>query len=166
MELTYYEQIAVNICGIEPDKLFEKTRKQDVILARNFCMAFRRQELGMTISMSAYRYHKDHATTIHAIKYLENLKFTKDKDYSLYQEFILQARKIKLLYDEYSSENLSIKFIHEKIAETGFKSYIKKASELFLKLSEKLKQDNNEIEVRNLLDETKNKLIELIQLYE
>lgn len=75
-----YEIIAAAIFETEPEKLFIKTRKPDVVMARQICMVYRFRFLKMSLAEAGARYSKDHTTVLHAKKTVNNLYET-DKKY-------------------------------------------------------------------------------------
>lgn len=84
------ELIACFLFGISMHALrHAKTRKREVVKARQFCMWFLKNKTPMTLSTIGQRYgDKDHATVLHACNVVENLIFTKDIGfYPLIQEF-------------------------------------------------------------------------------
>lgn len=84
------ELIACFLFGISMQALrYAKTRKREVVKARQLCMWFLKNKTPMTLSAIGQRYRdKDHATVLHSCSVIENLIFTRDIGfYPLIQEF-------------------------------------------------------------------------------
>jgi len=62
------EEIAAEIWGIPVERLTEKTRKREVVEARQVLMNYRNVKLKLSQAVSGAPYGKDHCTVIHANK--------------------------------------------------------------------------------------------------
>jgi len=88
MDAEYYEVVACNIVNqskvlwlniggdVYPKDLKRTSRERRIVVARQLCMFYRNNYLKMTFAITAGRYGKDHATALHAVKTIENLKKT------------------------------------------------------------------------------------------
>ena len=117
-EITYNDIIQVICSGekIHPDKVFQKTRKKEIIFARHLIMYFaRKYNLGTLASVGSSCRDFDHATVLHAEKAINNYIDTEPRKAMLikkYDSLILQAEpdlqienkqlkeRVKLLEDE------------------------------------------------------------------
>lgn len=70
------EEIAAEIWGLNPEKLFQRTRKREVVEARQVLMVYRHVELGQTQAIAAEFYGMDHASVDHARKTVYSLLVT------------------------------------------------------------------------------------------
>lgn len=66
------------------DDLKSKSRKREIVFARQLCMCYRYKVLGNSLKNAAKPYIKDHATVINAVKSVRNMLET-DK---LYREMV------------------------------------------------------------------------------
>ena len=117
-EITYNDIIHVICSGekIHPDKVFQKTRKKEIVFARHLIMYFaRKYNLGTLASVGSSCGGFDHATVLHAEKAINNYIDTEPRKAALikkYDSLILQAEpdlqienkqlkeRIRLLEDE------------------------------------------------------------------
>jgi len=77
--------------GFWPPLIHEKTKKNNIVEARQITMFLNHYYLGLSWRKSALRFKKDHATAIHAAKrVLEHLKY--EKEYR--KRFILICKRI------------------------------------------------------------------------
>jgi chromosomal replication initiator protein len=83
------EQHAEEIWELEPGKLSERTRRREVVEARQTVMDYRRTHRKESLQRIADRYYMDHATVIHASKTVSALLKT-DKEF---------RRKHELFYE-------------------------------------------------------------------
>lgn len=166
MEILFYERIAGNICGVNPELLFVETRKSEVALARQFCMSLRMERLKFTCEKAAERYGKDHSTALYAKKSINNYKFTKDNRYQMYLQFVSQCLKEPLHMYEYNSVGEVSSLVHEKVQRMGYSEFISDASDLFIKMSGVLLSESNDNIVKQMLEECHAKILELKYLYE
>lgn len=93
-------KIVADIFGVEFKELFNKTRKRQIVEARQVSMYIAIKEI-KTISLSKVGeyYNRDHATVIHAIKTVKNLcateKLFKEKvDQAIVKYRLIEANKI------------------------------------------------------------------------
>jgi len=70
------DEIAAEIWGINPLWLPVKTRKREVVEARQVLMVYRHEVLNQSQATAAAPYGKDHSTVIHAQKTVKALKLT------------------------------------------------------------------------------------------
>ena len=117
-EITYNDIIQVICSGekIHPDKVFQKTRKKEIVFARHLIMYFvRKYNLGTLASVGSSCGGFDHATVLHAERAINNYIDTEPRKAVLikkYDSLILQAEpdlqienkqlkeRVKLLEDE------------------------------------------------------------------
>jgi hypothetical protein len=62
--------------GCRTSELKLKTRKREVVQARQFIMAYNKIYLGLSLASAAAEFGKDHATCCHSIKTIQNLYST------------------------------------------------------------------------------------------
>lgn len=86
------EAIAASIWRIDVNMLTKKTRKREVVEARQVLMKYRKETMKMSLSEAAQPYGKDHATVLHAIKTVNNLKET-DSNFRVKYELFLERAK-------------------------------------------------------------------------
>lgn len=86
-----YEFAAAKVFSIEVERLFLKTRNKEVVIARQFCMYYRSTMLKKSLSESASRYGKNHATCLHGNRKLKSY-------FKLYPEY-------KGYYDDFISKS-------------------------------------------------------------
>ena len=88
------EDIASEIWKIPVESITTKTRKRDVVEARQVLMAYIKQQTSRRLNLIAKEYMKDHSTIFHAIKTVNNLKETNKEFRIKYESFIQQANQI------------------------------------------------------------------------
>jgi chromosomal replication initiation ATPase DnaA len=65
--------------GVTIEQLESKSRKAEIVIARNFCFAYF-YSLGNTLTPIAQAFNRDHATVIHGIKKIKNFIEIKDEE--------------------------------------------------------------------------------------
>jgi hypothetical protein len=87
------------IWGIPEEALKTKTRKRTIVEPRQVVMWFRKKNTKESLAEIGERYGKDHATVLHAVKTVNNLKET-DKEFrrkvELAQKRIEHERKMQM----------------------------------------------------------------------
>lgn len=74
-------QCVCTVFGLPFERLFEKTRKREVVQARQVCIYFVKDNTKISLKEIGRKFGGiDHATVIHAIKQVGNLMFS-DKNY-------------------------------------------------------------------------------------
>lgn len=86
------EAIVASIWRIDVNLLSKKTRKREVVEARQVLMKYRNENLKMSLAQASKPYGKDHATAIHAIKTVNNLLET-DSNFRVKYELFLERAK-------------------------------------------------------------------------
>ena len=81
------DQIAAEIWGINPDLLPTKSRKREVVEARQILMQYRYIQRKLTQKMAGKRYNRDHATVNHAINKINELVQSDKHFLEKFQEF-------------------------------------------------------------------------------
>lgn len=75
-----FETIERIVCGyynVTPDQINKKTRKREIVIARQLCHYFSKDgDLGSLSTIGKKFGRKDHATVIHSCKTINNLKET------------------------------------------------------------------------------------------
>lgn len=89
------QQKAAELFGITVEELKSKTRKGEVVKARQLCMWYEKLNTKHSLASIGFEYGgKDHATVLHAHKAIENMIETKDeKYYKAIVEFIKFTEK-------------------------------------------------------------------------
>lgn len=136
ISFTYYEEIAIQVCNVKKatssESLFKKNRLREVVLARQFCMYYRKVVLGYTFRVAGERYGKDHATALHAKKCIKNLKDTRDSDALKFYEFEKRCLKIFKETKVLSKRRREMMTIHMDVERYGFKKLLGVAGRDFL----------------------------------
>ena len=104
------------ICKLTPVNMSElsdvntfKSRKKELVVARQLHMVFKNLALSETLDASGWTYRKDHATVIYAIKTMQNLVETDRKFREQYRP--LFERMIQI--DHTLSERLNLKYLYK-----------------------------------------------------
>lgn len=82
------EEIAADIWGIQVEQLTEKTRKREVVEARQVLMNYRNTRLNLSQAKSGEPYGKDHCTVIWANKTVNGLLETNKEFIEKHSRFI------------------------------------------------------------------------------
>jgi chromosomal replication initiator protein len=94
LSIEYISKVVCDYFNLPVDSLQEKTRKREVVQARQITMYFSKNMTKYSLaSIGAQIGNKDHATVLHACKTVINLKET-DKNFRLYVEDI--EKKLKM----------------------------------------------------------------------
>lgn len=88
------EDIACEIWQIPKESLYVKTRKREVVEARQVLMAYGKQKTGNSFAKVGKGFNKDHATVIHSVKTVKNLRETNKAFRDKYDTFIDIANKL------------------------------------------------------------------------
>ena len=86
------EAIVASIWRIDINLLTKKTRKREVVEARQVLMKYRKEMMKLSLAQAAEPFGKDHATAIHAIKTVNNLLET-DSNFRVKYELFLERAK-------------------------------------------------------------------------
>lgn len=81
------DEIAADIWGFKPELITKKTRKREVVEARQVMMVYRHITLKQSQVASAGYYGKDHSTVVHSQKTIKNLLETNIKFKDKYERF-------------------------------------------------------------------------------
>lgn len=76
MKYYYYEIIGGILFELDPAILFVRTRDGSIPLYRQLMMYYRRMVLKMSLRVSSGRYNLNHATCVHAVKTVQNMRDT------------------------------------------------------------------------------------------
>ena len=165
VEFEYYEYIAAQLCGIEVTDLWRKTRKEEVVLARRFCMVYRKLNLKMSQSVSASRYLMNHSNVDSAIKQFNNYKQSKDPFWDLYEKF-----NASCAISSKKKEPKEIKADHNAIIEIvdllGWKAYVAQSRDVINQLFELFDCDADEQIIKSALDDCIKRLTDIRYLYD
>jgi chromosomal replication initiator protein len=88
-------EIVAEIWQIPKEALLTKTRKREVVEARQVLMAHKKKETGNSLAKVGRSFLKDHATVLHAIKTVKNLRETDKAFRRKYDTFIERANRLK-----------------------------------------------------------------------
>lgn len=80
-------QLVSDIVGVPPERILEKTRIRDVVIARHLLRYYLRNKCLHTYPLIAKFTKCNHATAIHSVRYIEDCA-EYDKLYSLYKHSI------------------------------------------------------------------------------
>lgn len=94
ISIEYIQKIICDYFNISTDRINEKTRKREIVQARQLCMYFAKKYTRLPLSLiGAYCGNKDHATVLHACRTVNNLYET-DKKVRMYVDDIDKKMKI------------------------------------------------------------------------
>ena len=94
LSVDYISKVVCDYFNMSVDALQAKTRKRDIVQARQIAMYFSKSLTKSSLSSIGSQIgHKDHATVLHACKTVNNLKDT-DKNFRVYVDEI--ERKLKM----------------------------------------------------------------------
>lgn len=166
MELLFYEKIACDMVNITPDELFCRSRNDDFVLARQFCMVLRRTLFKLSLRNTGLRYDRDHATALHAVKGMNNYKYTKHINYKLYQEFLKKCLyKMKEAETIDKDEKVTLRVL-DVMDKYEFKKYIKGCEMLFINMFRNILENDNRNDMIELIEKCHEKLHEMQLVYE
>lgn len=99
-----------NITRIPIDVMDSKTRKREIVIARQLSMKFAKIYTKSSLaSIGAHIGGKDHATVLHACNTIDNLLDTKDPStLSLYYPLNKKFKEMKLEIEKYKLNNLRL----------------------------------------------------------
>lgn len=159
MNTTFYEIIASKICGTSPEDLFKKTRDQDPVLARFFCIIYRKDVLGMSGDKAAKRYYRDHAIYHYAKKKVQEYHETKDERYDKYLQFVEECAEFV------AKSDTAVNTLHLKISMVGLGGYLEGSMRMFSEFF-KYATENQEELAKYQLNLCMERLNEIKLLYE
>jgi chromosomal replication initiator protein len=94
ISIEYIQKIVSDYFAISIEQINARTRKREIVQARQLCMYFAKKYTKLPLSsIGAACGNKDHATVLHACKTINNLQET-DKKMRLYIEDIEKKLKI------------------------------------------------------------------------
>lgn len=97
MDIHYYETIAAEINGIKPESIFIRTRKTEILTARQMCIYYRKKVLRLTNAIAAGRYGLDHSTANHAIRAMDDHRETNKQFSGVFDDFILRSLELRAI---------------------------------------------------------------------
>ena len=150
IEAEFYEIAAADVCGINTDRLWSKTREEEVVLARSFCVMYRKDVLGLNPKVSALRYFMNRATYYSAKKKISDSKDTNHVDYVLWKKFMNKCTS------EASGINASLPSIvsaKKSLANVGWGTYCESKKRFFMKFFNDLRSGDDEESLRKRLPE-------------
>lgn len=74
--------------SINRESLFSKSRKREVVMARQACTYIFYKHLGFTTTAASKFFNRDHATTIHSVHRVEDSFYIKDGLFDFVNEII------------------------------------------------------------------------------
>lgn len=104
-DFRYYEIIASRLFDIEPKDLSKVSRDPNIVSARNLCIYYRFKVLCFGRTASTKRYGKDHATSYHSIKYIENMCFSNKNFRQTIDNFMRECK----IYLQVTSDEIDLK---------------------------------------------------------
>lgn len=157
MKYKYYEIIAAKLFEIPTEALWLRTREEEIVIPRMFCMKYRNEILKLSQALSGKRYNKDHATTINAVKTIQDYIETKHHIGEVYGDFITQC-----------TERISCKKnqLSKTITIIGWTKYIETIKKQFIILTDLISEDENHNLIREHISVCSKKLKELKFLYQ
>lgn len=159
MDTTFYELIASNICGVQIEDLFKQTKYQDLVLARFFCIIYRKDVLGMSGKKAANKYHLDHAIYHHAKKKVQEYLETKDERYGKYLQFVEECAEFV------AKSDTAVNTLHLKISMVGLNQYLEGSLRLFTEFFKYATEDKEDL-AKYQLNLCQERLNEIKLLYE
>ena len=100
MNIERIEQIASLVTGISIDEMHKKTRKREIVWARQLTMYFARNMTRLSWAGIGGYFDKDHATALHSHKRIDNLLFA-DWEIQEYVQLMRQRLGIKLIIGDW-----------------------------------------------------------------
>jgi chromosomal replication initiator protein len=92
--LSSIEEIAASVWEIEVNDLYLKTRKREVVEARQSLMNFRMNVMRQKPPIVAKKYNQHRCTALHAMKTVKDLNDTDNDFRGRYADFSEKARKV------------------------------------------------------------------------
>ena len=166
MEIFYYEDIACRVCETNVNLLFQKKKPDAVVLARQFCMIYRMSILNLSEKSAGERYAKDHATAHHAKTCIQNYIDTNHPRSKLYRRFLKLCREKSSQLKSLEGIGNVKEIVDNQLNEYGFEQFINKTQTLFYELISCMQKNDDEAQVRYLLEVCHHKIHELKYLYE
>lgn len=122
-EIFYYEKIAAELMGIQPESIFEKRGKEEIVFARNLCVYYRRNVLKLFAGICVTRYNLDHSMTTYIIKTMDNYIETKDERGQIIKRFMNMCNSVTKDLVDIADAKLKV-IVKEKINSIGTERYI------------------------------------------
>ena len=122
-EIFYYEKIAAELMGINPEKLFEKKGNEEIVFARNLCVYYRRNVLKLFAGICVTRYNLDHSMTTYIIKTMDNYIETKDERGQIIKRFMTMCNSVTKDLVDIADAKLKV-IVQEKIMQIGMERYV------------------------------------------
>ena len=91
----YYEIVAADINSIRPEHIFIRTRKTEILTARQMCIYYRKRVLKLTNAISAGRYGLDHSTANHSVKAIDDQRETSKQFSSVFDDFMIRSLELR-----------------------------------------------------------------------
>lgn len=107
------------VFGFDGNNIFQKTRKQEIVLARQMCFYYLRKELGWTHSKIACLFSLNHATIIHGVTSFEFKLGVYEEEKYLFTRLKAELgftpvgeKELLSSFINYNQKHLSIKLIN------------------------------------------------------
>ncbi len=104
----FYEIIAGELYGIDPNDLWTRSRKKPLVIYRQLMMHYRSKILKMGPVEAASRYDKDHSTCNHASKTILNYIQTDKQFRILYNKFVIRCLSERKVRDPNTDDYVGI----------------------------------------------------------
>lgn len=100
MEARYYEIQAAIVAECTVEEMFTDKRKRECVLARQLSMYFEKDTTKKSLAKIAYRFNKDHATCLTAIRTINDQRETNKEFNLLVSEYMNKCKAIKKEIEE------------------------------------------------------------------
>lgn len=126
--ITYFhEQYAAKVCNTTLEKMFSKTRKPEVVLARNLCMYFVDEMNMLSQERNANRFDMSHCSVISSKKKMNDLMGTEPALKVLFDKYMTVCKNEKR---ETENDRLGVNtIIHQ-----GMATFLAEEKAVFIKL--------------------------------
>jgi chromosomal replication initiator protein len=104
------EKIICTVLLTTPEEMHEKTRRREVVKARQLSMLIMRKYTKNTLATIGWYYRKDHATVLHSLRVIENLLDINDHYYAEKIIQVMELVETMLVQDREAMQRLSEKY--------------------------------------------------------
>lgn len=139
-EIFYYEKIAAELMGINPEKIFEKRGNEEIVFARNLCVYYRKTVLKFFAGVCVTRYNLDHSMTSSIMKTMGNYIETKNERAQIISRFMSMCNSVTKDLVDLPDVKLKV-IVKEKIEQIGMEKYVDEIGRCFYSLMNTLQYE-------------------------
>ena len=165
MKYYYYEIIGGILFELDPAILFVRTRDGSIPLYRQLMMYYRRMILKMSLRVSSGRYNLNHATCVHAVKTVQNMRDTDPIFREMSDTFFKSCKREQEFHVEDVAKELKAKNMDKSYIESILYKVFDRYNRLQYYISMAMKDNGDSNVIEEMIDSCRNDLSVLSAIF-